>query len=337
MTNNSKGILYAAITASLWGFLAIALKLAVSNLSPVTVVWFRFSTAFSLLAILTLIFRRSDFSIYKKPPLQLILAAVFLGMNYTGFISGINFVSPSSSQVFIMIGPVTFALSGIIIFREQVSWKHFAGFMLVVLGIILFYSEQIAALSSTDHHFTKGMLLIFGGGLSWAVFASLQKNLVKTYKPNQLNLFIYSFCAIALLPFAQLSKLPMLPSGQWFLLIYLGINTVLAYGALALAIKFTEANKVSVIITLNPIITFVSMAVLSHMKVSWIEPEAFSWLSIGGALTVLLGAIVVIMAGRKRNQSSIQYKEQQVQIDQLQQENMKMAEPEERKAKLEKN
>lgn len=300
MTDNSKGILYAAFTASLWGFLAIALKLAVSNLSPVTVVWFRFSVAFILLAILTLIFRRSDFSVFKKPPFKLILAAIFLGLNYTGFISGISYVSPSSSQVFIMIGPVSFAISGILIFKERVSWKHLAGFLLVVSGIILFYSEQIAALSSSDHHFTRGMLLIFGGGLSWAVFASLQKTLVRNHTPNQLNLFIYFFCAIALIPFAQFSKLPGLDGGEWILLLYLGANTVLAYGSLALAIKYTEANKVSVIITLNPIITFVSMMILSRMQVSWIEPESFSTLSIAGALTVLLGAIVVILAGRKR-------------------------------------
>jgi drug/metabolite transporter (DMT)-like permease len=299
MTDNSKGILYASVTASLWGFLAIALKIAVTELSPVSVVWFRFSTAFLTLAIVTLIFRRRDFSIYRNLHWMLLLAAVFLGFNYLGFISGIEYVSPSSSQVFIMVAPVTFALSGILIFREQVSLQHLVGFALVVAGIGLFYSEQIRDLVNTDHHFTRGMLLIFGGGLSWAVFASLQKSLLKSYSPNQLNLFIYSFCAVMLLPFAQFSKLPTLGGPEYLLLYYLGLNTVLAYGSLSLAIKYTEANKVSVIITLNPIITFVTMAILSRMNVSWIEPESFSVLSIIGALTVLSGAITVILAGRR--------------------------------------
>jgi len=299
MTDNSKGILYASITASLWGFLAIALKIAVTELSPVTVVWVRFSTAFLTLAIVTLIFRRKDFAIYRNLRWMLLLAAVFLGFNYLGFISGIKYVSPSSSQVFIMVAPVTFALSGILIFREHVTLQHLVGFALVVAGIGLFYSEQIRDLVNAGNHFTRGMLLIFGGGLSWAVFASLQKILLRTYSPNQLNLFIYSFCAVMLLPFAQFSKLPALEGGEYMLLYYLGLNTVLAYGSLSLAIKYTEANKVSVIITLNPIITFVTMAILSRMQVSWIEPESFSVLSIVGALTVLSGAITVIMAGRR--------------------------------------
>ena len=300
MTNNSKGILYASLTAALWGFLAIALKVAVTELSPVTVVWFRFTTAFALLAVLTFLFKRSDFLIYKKPPWRLILAAIFLGMNYFGFISGVKYVSPSSSQVFIMIAPVTFAISGIILFKEHVSWKHIVGFCLVIAGIILFYSEQLATLAETDHHFTRGMLLIFGGGISWTVFASLQKSLVKKYSPNQLNLFIYSFCALLFLPFVQFSKFEGLTAGDWILLFYLGANTVLAYGSLALAIKYTEATKVSVIITINPIITFVTMAILGKMNVSWIEPESFTLFSIIGALIVLCGAMVVILAGRRK-------------------------------------
>ncbi|MEX0986873.1 MAG: DMT family transporter [Bacteroidales bacterium] len=301
MTDNTKGILYAAITASLWGFLAIALKIAVTDLSPVTVVWFRFTTAIFILALLTFIFRKSDFRIFRKPPLRLFLTALFLGFNYLGFISGINYVSPSSSQVFIMVGPVTFALAGIVIFKEQVTWRHIAGFIVVVSGILLFYSEQIAELAETDHHFTKGMLLIFGGGLSWTVFASLQKTLVKKYTTNQLNLFIYSFCSLIFMPFAQYAKFPDLATPSWMLLFFLGLNTVIAYGSLAMAIKFTAANRVSVIIVLNPIITFVTMGVLTKMQVGWIEPETFSHLSIAGALTVLLGAMIVIFASSKRH------------------------------------
>ncbi len=299
-TDNRKGVLYAAFTASMWGFMAIVLKVITYELPPVTVVWFRFFSAFLLLGLYTLLFRRKDFGIFKRPPILLFLAAIFLGLNYLGFISGIKYVSPSSSQVFIQIAPVSFALSGIIIFREHVSWKHVVGFLLVLSGIGLFYSEQLRDLTGTGENFTLGMLLVLGGGLSWAIFATMQKALVRKLHPNQLNLFIYGFCAIALIPLVQFSKFQGLTATNWFLLIYLGLNTVLAYGSLALAIKLTEATRVSVIITLNPIITFVSMAILTQMNVPWIEPESFSILSFLGAITVLGGAILVISAGWKR-------------------------------------
>lgn len=298
-TDHRKGLIYAIFTASLWGFMAIILKIMTYELPPSTVVWFRFFTAFLVLSGWTLIFRRNDFQIFRRPPALLFLAAIFLAFNYLGFISGIKYISPSSSQVFIQVGPVGFALSGILIFREQVNWKHIVGFLLVLTGIVLFYSEQLRDLTGSDQ-FTLGMFLVLGGGLSWAIFATIQKKLVSEVPGNQLNLFIYAFCSAALLPLVRFNLLQGMPPAHWYLLFYLGMNTVLAYGSLALAIKFTEATRVSVIITLNPIITFVTMAILTRLEVPWIEPETFSLLSIFGALTVLGGAILVISAGWKR-------------------------------------
>jgi drug/metabolite transporter (DMT)-like permease len=303
-TDNRKGVMYAIFTASLWGFMAIILKIVTTTLSPVTVTWFRFFTAFALLALWTLLFRRSDFTIFSRPPILLFPTAVFLGFNYLGFITGIKYISPSSAQVFIQVAPVGFALSGIIFFREHVNWKHILGFLMVLSGIGLFYSEQLRDLARGSENFTLGMLLVLGGGVSWAVFATLQKSLLKTTAPNQLNLFIYAFCALVLFPLARFDGLIGMNVVNWYLLFYLGLNTVLAYGSLALAIKFTEATRVSVIITLNPIITFVTMAILSRMQVSWMEAESFSLLSILGALMVLSGAILVISAGWNNKRKS---------------------------------
>jgi drug/metabolite transporter (DMT)-like permease len=299
--DNRKGALYALFTASLWGFMAIILKVITYELPPVTVVWFRFAIAFLILAAWTFIFRRSDFGIFKRPPFLLFLAALFLAGNYTGFIAGIKYVSPSSSQVFIQIAPVSFALSGILIFREHVNWKHIVGFILVLSGIGLFYSEQLGDLAAGAEHFTLGMVLVLAGGLSWAAFATAQKALLKKIGPNQLNLFVYGSCALALTPLVSFSQLGGMPYVNWIILIYLGLNTVLAYGSLSMAIKLTEATRVSVIITLNPIITFITMAILTHLEVSWIEPEYFSLFSILGALSVLGGAILVIYAGWKNS------------------------------------
>lgn len=298
--DNRNGALYALFTASLWGFMAIILKVITYDIPPVTVVWFRFAIAFLILAAWTLIFRKSDFTIFRKPPFLLLLAALFLAGNYTGFIAGIRYVSPSSSQVFIQIAPVSFALSGILIFREHVNWKHIVGFVLVLSGIALFYSEQLRDLAAGAEHFTLGMVLVLLGGLSWAAFATAQKALLKKIGPNQLNLFVYGSCALALLPLVKFTQLGGMHYVNWIILVYLGLNTVLAYGSLSMAIKLTEATRVSVIITLNPIITFITMAILTRMQVSWIEPEYFSLFSILGALSVLSGAMLVIYAGWKK-------------------------------------
>ncbi len=300
--DHRKGILYAMVTASFWGFMAIVLKFITYELPPFTVVWFRFFFAFLVLGTWTLIFRRSDFNIFKRPPWLLVFAAVFLAVNYSGFIAGIKYVTPSSSQIFIQIGPVSFALAGILIFKEHVNWKHIVGFVFVLVGMGLFFWEQFKDLGDEAENLTLGMFLVLGGGLAWAAFTTSQKVLMKRLAPNQINLFVYAACSLGLLPLVAFPELRGMSSVNWIILIYLGLNTVIAYGSLALAIKYTEAARVSVIITLNPIITLISMAILNRMEVSWIEHEAFTLMGWLGALSVIVGAIIVISAGLKKKE-----------------------------------
>jgi drug/metabolite transporter (DMT)-like permease len=299
-TTAAKGLIYAGFTALLWGALAIALKFSVHSLDPVSVVWFRFSFSFVVLFTWMLFFDRKAISLLKRPPVKALIAASFLGLNYLGFISGVKYTSPSNAQVFIQLGSVGFALAGIFIYKEKVGWKHVVGFILVLIGIALFYYEQLSALKGQNGEYTKGILMVSAGGISWAIFASIQKGLLVKLNPNQLNLLIYGFCSLVFLPFIDLKQIMHQNLTEWLVLIFLGLNTVLAYGFLAIAIKYAEATKVSVIIALNPILTFVGMALIGAFEVSWIEHEHFTFLSIIGAGIVLAGAVITILSRRSK-------------------------------------
>ena len=78
MQNHTKGIIYSSITAFFWGFLPIALKVAVREVEPVTIVWLRFAIAFLMLAGWQAAKNPSSFKLMIKPPLLLVLAALAL-------------------------------------------------------------------------------------------------------------------------------------------------------------------------------------------------------------------------------------------------------------------
>ncbi|MCK4921106.1 MAG: DMT family transporter [Bacteroidales bacterium] len=299
MNNNTKGLLYAGFTALLWGFLAIALKISLYTLKPATVVWFRFSIAFIILLVSLSIFDKKMIKSVKALPPMVFLAALFLGLNYLGFITGLQKTTPGTAQIFIQIGPVSLAIAGIIFFKERITWKHFAGLLLLVLGFYLFYSQQNPGSIEDATNLRNGVIFVMLGGLCWAGFSVLQKIMVSKHNPNHLNMVIYGFSALVLLPFVEYSKIPDLTLNDWLLLIFLGLNTLLAYGSLALALKYAEANKISMIITLNPILTFVTMAILEILAVSWIEYENFTYLSILGAILALIGVSVVVLKRKK--------------------------------------
>ena len=300
MQTPTKGIIFASIAALMWGMLAIALKVALNYLPAQTLAWFRFTVAFLILGIFYVIFQKKSLKILVKPPLLAIVAALFLGLNYFGFIYGLSFTSPGNAQIFIQIGPLLLAIIGIFLFKEKIGIRKISGFIVVSLGFGLFYSQQIRGVIGSLPGYNIGVIWIIIGGISWAIFASLQKILVKNYKAGQLNLIIFGTNAILFLPLVDFSHFAILSPGQWILVISLGLNTLIAYGSLALALKYIDANKISVIVTLNPILTFGAMILLESLAVSWIQAEEFSTLALLGAFVVTTGAILVIYS-RKKN------------------------------------
>lgn len=299
MQTRTKGILFASIAALMWGVLAIALKVTLNFLPAETIAWFRFIIAFFVLALYSLIFNAESLKILVKPPLLSLAAALFLGLNYFGFIYGLSFTSPGNAQIFIQTGPLMLTVIGIILFKERIKIRQIIGFFIVTVGFGLFYSEQIRTTVGSLPGFNMGITWIIIGGISWAIFASLQKILVRSYKAGPLNLIIFGVNAILFLPLVDFSPFTELNPWQWILTSFLGLNTLIAYGSLALALKYIDANKISVIATLNPIITFGVLILLEYLAVSWIQPEEFSRLALIGASTVIAGAVLVIYSRRK--------------------------------------
>ncbi len=293
MQNHAKGILYASVTAFLWGFLAIALKIAVSEMEPLTVVWFRFVLAFIMLAGWQAVKNPASFKIFAKPPVLLVIAAFSLTWNYTSYMLGIQYTTPSNAQLFIQAGPLTLALAGFIIFKEKVARNQIIGFAIAIIGFSFFYRDQLSAYFDASSQYRTGVLLTLTSALAWATFAILQKKLVVKHPVQNLNLFLFLLPAILLFPFVHLSPLLELHWTWWLLLFFLGANTLVAYTCLAQALKYAEANKVSIIIIINPVITFVTMAILTQLNVSWVAHERFSLITILGASLVITGAILV--------------------------------------------
>lgn len=295
MHNSYKGILYAVYCAVLWGVLAIFLKISLNDLSPADITWFRFLLAFILLSAWYIIKKPYYLRILRRPPLLLIVATLCLAANYYGFIEGVNLTSPSIAQVFIQLGPVLLAVSGFAIFREKVSLRQIAGLVMVVFGLILFYREQIHIIVTERQTLQTGIIWTIIGAVTWAAYSILLKFLVVRHPPMQLNLVIFGLPTLLYLPFVNFSDFSGIGIGGWLILLFLGFNTLFAYGLLTMAIHYTQANKISVILVLNPILTFVLMAWFSYLGVTWIQHENYTLATLAGALTVLSGAVLTIL------------------------------------------
>ena len=142
MAPSTKGILYAVSAAAMWAVLPIFLKMALSQVSSFGIVWYRFAIAFLLLVIWAWFKDRSIFNIFKSIPKTLAWAVIGLAYNYYGYLIGVNYTSPSVAQIIIQIGPLLFALSGIVIFKERLKKHQTLGCLFFLIGFSLFYYDQ---------------------------------------------------------------------------------------------------------------------------------------------------------------------------------------------------
>ena len=274
-------------------------------MDPLTIVWFRFLVAFSVLLIYFSIKKPSYLAILKNPPLYIIIASLGLGINYVAFLYGLKLTSPATAQIIIQIGPIMLGIVGLVFFKEKISRRQAIGFGIAGLGLIIFYHESLSQMVDNEDIFNMGILWIVVAAMAWVTYATLQKILVRKHPAQQLNLFLFGLPILVFFPFIKAEEFLHLSAGNWLLMIYLGLNTLIAYGSLALAFKYLEANKVSVIITMNPIITFILMGILTYMEVSWIAPEILTTREVVAAALVLSGAVMAVAFAKPSRKKEI--------------------------------
>ncbi len=296
-----KGILLAATTAFLWGILAIALKVALNYFDPYTIVWFRFAVATVVLVAYYAFAQPSLLSVYKRPPLLMIVGAVLLAGNYIGYMQGINYAGPAATQIMIQTGPVILGIIGFTVFKERITILRASGFAIATIGFFVFYFNQINNLEFEQSALRVGALWTLGAAASWAGYAFVNKKLVLKYHPQQINLIIFGLPIILFLPTVNFQLfLQAYPWWVWLLMVALGLNTVVAYGTLSAAFKYTEANKISIVIIMNPVITFIVLEVMLMLNVNWFEIPPVSTLAYLGALLVIIGTILAVGMPNKK-------------------------------------
>lgn len=284
----------ATITACSWAVLAIALKFALHSFSSGTIVWLRLIIAFFILLVAFAWKRREWLKILRHPPWLGTLSALLIAINYFGFMKGVELTTASNSQILIQLAPLSFAALSIFLFNELPTGQQVIGLLTALSGFAFFYWDQILVSWQDIPRFQAGNLWLLLAAVSWAIFALLQKQLLKTYKPQQYNLLVYGVAALALTPTANFSELTHVSLGQFVLVAFLAVNTVVAYGALSEALTRIPASQVSVIIAVNPLLTLLIITYLTHSGAGWIQAEPVGWRGVVGAVFVVVGVILTV-------------------------------------------
>ena len=289
------GLGLSLITVVLWGLVPVALAIILNKLDPYTINWFRFATSFILLGCyLVKQGNLPKLERLRSVPLYLFAIAI-LGLtgNYIFFVMGLKATSPSHAEVLIQSAGVFLSLGGLLIFKERYTRYQWMGVGVLIAGFMGFFYEQLKVLATESDRYISGSIMLIVAGISWAIYALIQKQLLTKLDSTHIMWIIYGGCGIFFGAMAKPQTLTQLNSIEWIALIFCGLNTVIAYGAFAESLQHLEASKVSAILALAPIFTIVSMSITAWLLPGLVTPEHITSLGLLGAILVVAGSMSI--------------------------------------------
>src|SRR5436190_5330892 len=295
------GLAMALLTAFSWATLPVALKITLEQLDPYTLTWFRFLVA--ALCMLAWVGARRGFGVFRGlgAPRWTMLLVAALGLigNYVFYLLGVQHTTPGNAQLLIQLAPLLMALGGIFVFKENYKPLQWAGLGVIVLGLLLFFREQLAhAVSGRDY--AMGSSLVLVAAVVWALYALLQKQLLVRLDSPSIQLFIYALAAIVLLPLAQPRALLALDARHAWLLAFCSINTLVAYGAFAEALAHWQASRVSAVLAVTPLLSLATIAILHSLSPASIAAESVGAAGYAGAILVVAGSAMCSLLGNSK-------------------------------------
>ena len=295
------GLALSLLTVFLWGVLPIALAVTLQALDVYTVTWFRFVASFGLLA-LYLAARQQLPPVEKLRSISgklIAIAIIFLSINYVLFLEGVRQTSPSNAEVLIQLAPVSMGLGALVVFKEHYTLRQWAGLGILTLGFALFFHEQLRVLVTAPANYLIGSGITLIAAVSWAIYGLAQKQLLQRLSSFHIMLLLYAGCGLIYTPLASPQKLLTLSPLHWGMLIFCGLNTLIAYGAFAESLEHWEASRVSAVLALAPIVTLIAMEVVSWLVPTLIAPENITVLGVVGAFLVVAGSMAIALGNKK--------------------------------------
>ena len=280
----------AGFAATVWGASFIATKIALRDVSPVTVVWLRFAMGVIVLGLAVTL--RKQFTLPKPSEWGYFALLGFLGITFHQWLqsNGLKTSEASTTAWIVATTPVFMALLGWLILKERLSLLKIAGIFLAFIGVLLVVSDGNLAALSIGTFGAPGDILILISSVNWAVFSALSRRGLKTYSASLMIFFVmlfgWLFTSVLFFGNGLAAEIPTLTFNGWLGVTFLGIFcSGLAYIAWYDALQALSTAETGVFLYIEPLIAMV-VAFL-------ILGEPVTAASLSGGAVILLGVWMV--------------------------------------------
>ena len=270
-----------------WGTSFIATKVALEELTPLMIIFFRLIFSISLLTVFALYTKR-DFSIKLKSHLWILLLALIASFHLWIQVTGLKYTTAVNTGWIIGTAPVFMAVLGSIFFKEKLTVLKISGILVAFSGLLLLISKgDISKLSFISH---KGDFLILASAFTWSVYSMVNKKITINYSPVMTILFLFIMMAIIVGPFTinnqYFDAISKMSIKVWGSVLFLGIFcSGISYVLWAKSLSEMEATKTGAFLYFEPFVTIIAAWLLLN--------ENITVIIIISGLIIMLGVYLV--------------------------------------------
>jgi drug/metabolite transporter (DMT)-like permease len=283
-------LLEAVFAVVVWGASFIATKIALRDVTPVTVVWLRFAIGVLILGIA--VAARRQFALPARNEWGYFALLGFLGIAFHQWLqsNGLLTATAITTAWIVSTTPIFMALLGLLVLKEHLGWLRLAGILLATAGMLLVVSRGNLASLVTAGFGAPGDYLILVSAVNWAVFSILSRRGLKSHPAARMMFYVMTFgwlfSTILFFSTSRLGEVTRLTLPGWTAVAFLGILcSGLAYIAWYDALRALPAAQVGAFLYIEPLVTMVTAAVILAEKIT---PAALA----GGAI-ILVGVWLV--------------------------------------------
>ena len=299
---NKSAILKALGAVIFWGASFVATKIALEEISPITIVWLRFLMGIIILGIV--VYLRGQLALPQRGEWGYFALLGFLGITFHQWLqsNGLQTSEAGTTAWIVATTPVFMALLGWFLLKEGLGWTKTLGILLAFFGVLVVVSKGETTSISIGKFGAPGDVLILISAINWAVFSALSRRGLKSHPASLMMFYVMSFgwlfTSLLFLPtngFAEISKLTL---HGWMAVAFLGVFcSGLAYIAWYDALKALTTAQTGVFLYIEPLVAVI--------VAFFILGEAITPASLVGGAVILFGVWLV-----NRSSQSVQVVEE---------------------------
>ncbi|QYX42185.1 DMT family transporter [Bacillus inaquosorum] len=287
MKNTLLGSIYLTLAASIWGGMYVVVKVVVSVIPPLELVWMRYAVAILALLIIGLV-KRLSWRIHRRD-LLLIIAIGIIG-NTISIVTqevGTNLSSAQMGAIITSSTPAFMVIFARLLLKERLNVKKGISVALATIGVFMIVGNRHIDMTNQ-----MGGISLLIAALTWALMSVLLKRVPNHYSPIVVTTYSILVAMIILTPFVWMNVNEVHFSQLahptiWGGLLYLGIvSTACAFILWNRGIQMLNASSGGLFFFFQPLVgTLLGLLLLG---------ERIGGTFWAGSTLILVGVLLVI-------------------------------------------